>query len=226
MGYGFYIAEIVNVAQPKDNRLGVRIYPHMKGISASKCPVWPSFFRDSLLTGKEGDLVWVICDDEFSMGYVFGLANYNTYPDIVDDSGHPTVFEKSLDNIPLSIPTDLETNISKAYADVDGMYLSLNNVKVTYWDKNCIHYIERDTGGKIIAFNSGSLYIFRQNEFIVKIGKSVLKLDSASLAAVAEKSIKLHSDFVGLGNEESKGNVLVTNGVSGLGAFPSKSVHA
>ena len=50
MGYGFYIAEIVSVAQSKDNRLGVRVYPHMKGIASSKCPVWPSFFKDELFS--------------------------------------------------------------------------------------------------------------------------------------------------------------------------------
>lgn len=226
MGYGFYLAEIVSVAQPKDNRLGVRVYPYMKGIASSKCPVWPSFFRDQLLTGKNGDLVWVICDDEFSTGYVFALANYNTYPDIVDRTGSPTVFEKSSDGIQLSIPTDLTDKISSAYADVDGMYLNMSNIKVTYWDENCIHYIERDTGGMIIAFKSGTLYVFKQDEFIIKIGKSILKLDSSSLSAVAQKSIKLQSDYVGLGNAESKGNVLVTNGVGGLASYTSKSVHA
>lgn len=225
MSYGFYLAEVTSVAQPKDNRLGVRVLPQMKGIESSKCPVWPSFFKDELFTGKEGDLVWVLCDDEFSLGYVFGLANYITYPDVVDRSGVPTVFETSSDGISLSIPSDLREKISQAKVSIDGFMLSLDNVKVTYWDDNCIHYIERSTGGKVIAFKSGSVYIFRQNEFIIKIGSTILKLDAESLGAVS-KSIALQANFVGLGDSSSKGNVLVTNGVSADGAYVSSSVHA
>ena len=218
MGYGFYLGQVVSVAADKDNRLGVRILPQMEGISSTKCPVWPSFFRDELYTGKMGDYVWVICDDEFSLGYVFGLANYNTYGDTDE-------FEKSFDGISLSIPTELRKKISESMISVEGVALSLDNAKVTYWDDNCIHYIERSTGGKVIAFKSGSLYVFRQNEFIVKIGSAVLRLDAKSLSAVAN-TIGLQGDYVGLGNSESLGNVLVTTGVSALGAYPSKTVHA
>ena len=131
MDYGFYLAEVVSVSQPKDNRLGVRVLPYMEGIESSKCPVWPSFFKDELFTGKNGDLVWVICDDEFSLGYVFGVANYNTYPDVVDRTNSPTVYEKSTDGISLSIPTDLRAKISDYKISIDGFALSLDNVKVT-----------------------------------------------------------------------------------------------
>ena len=228
MSYGFYLAEIASVANAKDNRLGVRILPQMENrtfIPDSKCPVWPSFFKDEMFTGKKGDLVWVICDDEFSMGYVFGMANYNTYPDIVDVKGNSSVYEKSLDGIDLSIPSDLRAAISEASVSISGLMLSLDDVKVTYWDSNCIHYVERRTGGMVMAFKSGSLYIFRQNEFIIKIGKSVLKLDADSLSAVSD-SILMQSDFVGLGNSRSMGNVLVTTGTSSSTAMVSESVHA
>ena len=225
MGYGFYLARVVGVAKSKDNRLSVQVLPQMEGIPVTKCPCWPSFFRDELFTGKNGDLVWVICDDEFSMGYVLGLANYNTYSEYVDTDDTSSVYEKSTDGISLSIPSDLRSAITQASLSVEGFALNLNNVKVTYWDDNCIHYIERDTGGMVIAYKSGSLYIFRQNEFIIKIASTILKLDSNSLSGVAE-AIKLQSPFVGLGDANSQGNVLVTNGVSGLSAYPSSAVHA
>lgn len=218
MGYGFYLAQVVTVSQEKDNRLGVRVLPHMEGIPSNKCPVWPSFFRDEMYTGKMGDFVWVICDDEFSLGYVFGLANYNTYPDI---SG----FEKSSDKINLSIPSELRSKMSESMVSIEGVMLSLDNVKVTYWDDNCIHYIERSTGGKIIAYKSGSIYIFRQNECIIKIGPTIFKLDANGFSVVSD-TIGLQGNYIGLGNSESLGHVLVTNGVSSLGAYPSKTVHA
>lgn len=225
MGYGFYLAEVVNVSQSKDNRLGVRVIPHMNGIETSKCPFWPSFFKDELYTGKEGELVWVICDDEFSMGYVFGLANYNTYPDRLSTESGSSVFGESADGIALSIPVDLRNTMSKTLLSLKGLMLSLDNVKVTYWDKNCIHYIERSTGGMVIAYSSGSLYVFRQDEFIIKMGSSVLRMDAKSLNAVSD-AINLQSESIGLGNSTSMGNVLVTNGSSAEGAYPSKVVRA
>lgn len=224
MEYGFYLAEIVDVAQPKDNRVGVRILPHMKDIDKSECPLWPSFFKDSLYTGKTGELVWVLCSDDFSIGYVFGPANYTTYPDIVD-SEENTVFYKSRDNISLSMPEELVKPVTSSAAKVLGRYLSLDNVKVVYWDDNCVHYIERDTGGKIIAFKTGSFYIFRQNEMVIKIGDTVLKLDASSLSAAA-KSINLQGERVGLGSGEKTAKILMTNGESAEGAFTSKSVFA
>lgn len=218
MGYGFYLGQVVSVSSDKDNRLGVRVLPQMEGIPDSKCPAWPSFFRDELYTGHRGDFVWVICDDEFSLGYVFGLANYNTYSDVSE-------FEKSFDGINLSIPSDLRKKMSESMISIEGVTLSLDNVKVTYWDDNCIHYIERSTGGQIIAYKSGSLYVFRQDECIIKIGKSILRLDANSLSGVS-KTINMQGDYIGLGNSESLGHVLVTNGSSSLGAYPSKTVHA
>ena len=224
MEYGFYLAEIVDVAQPKDNRLGVRVLPHMKDILAKDCPLWPSFFKDSLYTGKVGELVWVLCDDEFSIGYVFGPANYTTYPDIVD-TNTSTVYEKSSEGINLSIPSDLRDKISTSASEVLGRYLNFENIKVTYWDDNCVHYVERDTGGMIIAYKSGSFYIFRQNEMVIKIGPTLFKLDSGSFG-VLSNSIKLQSDYVGLGGADCAGRVLVTEGSTVDGAYVSSSVHA
>lgn len=223
MDYGFYLAEIVDVAQPKDNRIGVRVLPYMKGISASECPLWPSFFKDSLYTGKKGELVWVLCDNEFSIGYVFGPANYTTYPDIIDSSTS-TVYEKS-ENTNLSIPSDLRDKITKSSADVIGRYLNLENIKVTYWDDNCVHYVERDTGGMVMAYKTGSLFIFRQNELIIKIGPTLFKMDANSFSASAN-SIKLQSEYVGLGNSNCAGKVLVTEGSTAEGAYVSSAVHA
>lgn len=224
MEYGFYLAEIVDVAQPDDNRLGIRVLPHMRDINKSECPLWPSFFKDSLYTGKVGELVWVLCGDDFSIGYVFGPANYTTYPDIIN-SEENKVYVKTENDISLSIPEDLRNSVSTSAANVLGRYLSFDNVKVTYWDDNCVHYIERDTGGKIIAFKTGSFYIFRQNEMVIKIGDTILKLNANGFSAAAT-SINLQADRVGLGSGESLSKVLITNGESAEGAYTSKSVYA
>lgn len=223
MEYGFYLARIVGTAKSKDSRLTVKILPQMEGISDIDCPVWPSFFKDSLYTGKKGDLVWVICDDEFSLGYVFGLANYNTYSEVTDAESN--AFEKTVDGVALSLPADLIQAISEASVSIDAVHLNLNNAKVTYWDDDCIHYIERDSGGKVIAFRAGTLYIFRKDEFLVKIGTNVIKMDASGIGLTGGR-VLLQSDYIGLGNGKCNGNVLVTRGTDGSGAYAAEAVHA
>lgn len=221
MDYGFYLAEIVDIAVQKDSRLTVRVLPYMKDIPDTECPTWSSFFRDSLYTGKVGDLVWVVCDNEFSVGYVFGLANYTTYSEVSSS----TDFEKSSDGVSLSIPTTLTDAVTTALLEVNTELLDLSNAKVTYWDDNSIHYIERESGGEVIAFKNGTLYIFRKNEFVVKIGSNVIKINSDSISMNGAK-ILMQSEYIGLGNGKCGGKVLVTNGVSADGAYPSEAVHA
>ena len=53
----------------------------------------------------------------------------------------------------------------------------------------------------------------------------MLKLDAASFSATSE-SIKLQSEYVGLGNSNCAGRVLVTEGATADGAYVSESVHA
>lgn len=235
MNYEFYIAQIVESATVDDNRLRVRILPQMEGIDSKKCPVYPSFFRDSLYMGKVGDYVWVLSDDEFSMGYVIGKANYNTYPDrtIVDGD---SIYKESPSGTSLSIPDSLRSAINDSVSSVEMIQLSLSNAKVTYWDDNCIHYIEGSTGGKIIAFSNGTLYIMRPNEFIMKIGDSVINVGGGSISLSTPgpseglfsannkgTGIKIQSNYVGLGKNPSA-NALKNDGKTAEGAIKSDYV--
>lgn len=222
-GYGFHVAKVVDTSAITDNRLQVKVLPFMEGIEDSKCPFWSSFFKDELYTGKKGDYVWVICDDEYSIGYVFGMANYTTYSDVTLENGQ-SVFQTSAEGISLSIPKELREKISSVSIKSTGMALSLENVKVTYWDDDCVHYVEKSTGGKIQAYRNGTLYIFRPDEFLVKIGNSIIRLNSDSFS-VNSGAIQLESSKVRLGKNPTNA-VLINDSGSGSGAIPSDYVKA
>lgn len=212
MGYSLFLAKIVGDVTNEDSRLQVRITPNMDAIPDEMCPRYPYFFQDEALTGSYGDLVWCVCDEEFSSGYVMGLANYNTYS---EESG---TFKD------YSIPTDLKENASQALLNLKAAELNFNNVKVSHWDQNSIHFIERKTGGSIIAFKSGTLYIMRPTEFIIRIANSSIKLDASGISFKGN-ALKLQSKDVELGDNPS-GNLLVTNGVTGQNSMTSKYVRA
>lgn len=208
MEYELYQAKVVSISR-KDNRVGVQVLPFMKNISAEDCPIWSWFFRDELHLCKEEDLVWVVCDSEFSNGYVLGLVNYTTYRD--------ESFQE------YSIPEALKDKASTALKKIKATSFDFTDLKVTFWNETSIHFVERSTGGSIIAYKSGTLYIMRPDEFLIKIGDSLLKLDSQGVN-LSSLSVKIQGD-VSLGNNP-EGSVLVTAGSSSEGAIVSTSVRA
>lgn len=224
MSYGLYIAKIVGVCTSSDSRLQIQILPQMSSLDTTICPKWPFFFKDEAFTGKYGDLVWCICDDEFNNGFVLGLANFGAYGD-----DYYETYNLGSQEIPLSIPNEnLQEKISSAAVELLGQRISFQDIKVTHWNETSIHFVERSTGGFIVAFAVGSLLIMRPSEFFVHIGSeasgSSLKINSEGLS-MAGDSIKLQSEEVNLGKHPT-GNVMVTNGTSSEGALTSSYVKA
>lgn len=210
MGYNLYLAKVVGVAIESDSRIQIRILPQMEDIPENMCPRWPCFFRDEGFTGNVNDIVWVLCDDEFSTGYILGIANYNTF---VEDT-----FTE------YSIPEGLQQKGKDILLDLKAETLSYNDIKIDYWDQSCIHFIEKSTGGKIIVFSSGTIYIMRPKEFIISIGKTKIAMNADGIS-FAGNNIKLQSDYIGLGNNPI-GKVLVTTGTAADSASVSKNVSA
>lgn len=195
-----------------DDRLFVQITPEMDNITEN-LPCWPYFFKDEQFKGEVGDLVWVICDDEFSVGYILGQANYFSYPEDKE------TFQQ------YSIKESLKENLSQILVDLKMQQLNFFNIKVTFWNDTCIHFIERSTGGLIIAYSVGTVFVMRPTEFMVKFSDSTaLTLNSDGFSVVAE-AIKLQSSNVGLGANPA--NYLVTtSGAEGSVNTVSDSVKA
>lgn len=226
--YGFHVAKVVGVAEQEDNRLQVKVLPQMEDITDGQCPQWSSFFRDELLMGKVGDYVWVICNDEFTTGYVFSLANYTTYQDVTKESGG-SVFKKSTDNKNLSIPV---TAYKKAFDRFDRYHssnkISLSNAKVTFWSDTCVHFIEGSTGGTIQAYSSGTIYVFRPNEMFIRMGNSIFKIDDYGIhmkSSASNSRIEIEAPKVNLGKNPSA-YVLINSTGNGQGAIASSYVKA
>ena len=220
MSYNLYLGRIVGtVNDTYGDRLQVKITPQMDNINDGECPLFPHFFKDQSLTGTSNELVWVVCNDDFSLGYVLGLANYNTYS---EDKETFTQY---------SIPSTLKDNISTSLEGLKADTFDYSNLKVTYWNENAIHFVEKTTGGMVIAFNTGTFYIFRPNEFIINIkgsssatARNAIKIDSNGVSILGDK-INLQSDDVGLGNNPA-GYVNITNGSTAQTSITSTSVRA
>lgn len=203
MEYGIYIAEILGSPTTDDCRCCVRILPQMSHTETKYCPCWSYFFKDKVFVGRNGEFVWVICDNEFSNGYILGPVNNSCLrTDDFSSSSVSSTFWKKISDVMVSLSTQ-----SFNFSDLD----------VTFWNGKCIHFTERSTGGKVIAYDNGTLYIFRGDSFLVKIGENILRINSDSISmstgsADSDRSIALQSGNVRLGMNPSK-NILATMGV-------------
>ena len=218
MSYGIYIAQVVGVANSGDDRLQVRVLPQMQNymtLPDDQCPKWSFFFRDEFYTGTgaANDYVWVICNDDFSVGYILGAANYTTY------SSESTLYKQK------SIPSDLTKAIKESIATLRGEQYSFKNLKVTFWNNDSVHFIERSTGGSIIAFRNGTLYIARPDEFAIVMGETKFTMSKQKGISLSGTSIKLGSNDVFIGNK-ADGKILVTTGVTGNDARASNCAWA
>lgn len=231
-----YLAKIVGCGKEGDNRLQIRVLPYMDDsteIGDDQCPKWPFFFKDELYIGTYGELVWCIGDDHFNVGYVLGPANYYTNYSSSYSTATKNNKEVILSPSQEKLLSTISNNITKVGASNMGAEssdnFSMNNMKVTFWSDSCIHFIDRDNGGFIIAYSSGSLLVMTPFEFFVHIntesGKPesgpTLKLDSNGISTVGE-SIKLQSEDIGLG-KNPMGNILTTEGTTAEGGRPSSS---
>lgn len=213
MSYGLYLAQVIGATRENDSRIQIRVVPQMNDLPKGMCPRWPFFFKDECLIGSTGDLVWVVCNDDFSQGYILGTANYNTYAEDNDFSKY-------------SVPKDLRTTITASFGSLGMNKFNFRDLKVTYWNEDCIHVIEKSTGGVVYAYRNGSLFVFRNNEFIVKIKNgATLKLSETGISMSTQGSILLDSRDVGLGKSPER-SVVVTSGSADKVVSTSSFVRA
>lgn len=213
MSYGLYLAKVIGAAKKDDLRVQIRVVPQMNGIPQGMCPRWPYFFKEQGLVGSTGDLVWVICNDDFSLGYILGTANYNTYVEDPDFSKY-------------SLSTELQESVTTSFGELGLNKFSFTDLKVTYWNNDCIHMIEKSSGGVIYAYRNGTLFVFRNNEFIVKIKNgSRLSITETGISMTAPTSVAIDSPDVGLGKNPQR-HVVVTSGSADKVTSTSNFVRA
>jgi len=209
MSYSLYIAKIEGVASAGNTRLQVRVLPHMESLDKDYLPIWPFFFGYQAITGKAGELVWCIANDEFTAGYVLGFVNSYTWSGSYEES---------------SIPQSLYDRIDDIHVELRGKLLNYKDIIVSFWNDTSIHFVDRSTGAHITAFTSGTLSIVRPEEIIMAVGgTSMINMNSEEIVITAKK-VRLSGEVrLGLAPQ---GPVLVTPGVLGKNGLTSSSVWA
>lgn len=208
MNYSIYLARIESATSSNDSRLQVRVLPDMEALPTDNLPWWPHFFRNEAITGKPGALVWVIANEEYTMGYILGYANFYSWEGSYEDA---------------SIPMDLFDEIDNSSIDLKGRILNYADIQVTFWNENTLHFVERSTGGYIIAYRNGTIHSVKPGEILSVVGSSILKITSDEIV-VSAKTVRIEGD-IKLG-QDPQGKVFVSSGTGGTNAVPSRSVWA
>ena len=216
MNCEIYLAEVVGTATAGNTRLQVRVIPNMRDIPAEKCPVWPSFFKDKIFWLSAGSKVWVICNEDFTLGYILGEANETTL-----NVGSGAFEENSVSkNFVKTINKDSRSYFKSTRKDIDP-----SNSIVTYWDENCVHFVSKKDGSLTVSYSNGAILRASKSSMYMSVGSSVLNIDESGIALKANK-ISLSSPDVQLGNS-NQGYVMVSGGSStGKNAVQSTCVQA
>ena len=159
-----YRARIVSKPDPGDDRLQVRIVPHMADIQETELlPYFPPFFQGQAITGKTenrdqkaADYVWVCALPDFSMGFVLGLAN------AYEDSGAASKFSQSYDY----------KNVTQGLMKrgLIPSYLDYKNLHVQFWTDAYLEMVDFRYGDKYILQSNGNMIVMQTNQIYLRVG--------------------------------------------------------
>lgn len=211
-----YLAIVEGTATPDDFRLTVRPIPEMRNImETGLLPRFPFFFGNKAYTGKLKELVWIVSNEEFTMGYVMGLVSkFNWNDDYSEQSITLDTFEK----------------IRNVYVELRGIVLPFSDLEITYWDNTCIHAVDRRDGKLLIGYSSGSINIISKDEILFMVGNSDKQKNS--IIHVTDDTISLKAENIYINGEKvylgrnSYGPVVVTHGNDINVAVAAKGVFA
>jgi hypothetical protein len=156
-----YKARIVSKPEPGDDRLQVRIIPHMVDIPEKDLlPTWPPFFRGQVIVGKteaidqkNADYVWCAALPDFSVGFILGLAN--TYEG-QDKYAHSYNYK------------DLVQSLMKR--GVVSSTMNYKDLYVQYWTDDYLEMVNFRTGDKFIIQSNGNMIVMEQNQIYLRVG--------------------------------------------------------
>ena len=202
------LGRVEGAASKSDNRLSVRVLPELEGVAEEYLPRWPSFFRTKQITGAIGEIVWVICNKDLTVGYVLGPSNYFPWTGEFKDE---------------SISESLWEEFAQVYLNIRGGILNYASLEITFWNQKAIHFIHRPTGASWVIQSSGILHQVGPEDVFISVGNSILQITDEEISLSAT-TIRLQGD-VRLGMNPS-GKVLKVPGTLGRNGEPSKDVWA
>ena len=122
----------------------VRILPDMNDIQDKDenndliLPWYPNFFSENNTAYQPGDLVWIVCDDDYHVGFILGLAQAPTG-----------------DNIKNAIFMFNQAEVNAGYPQSEYRHIS-----VTKMSDTSLTFNNRETGISGQIFNSRIIYIY------------------------------------------------------------------
>lgn len=158
-----YKARIVSPLEPGNDRLEVRIIPHMVGLPAGDpLPKYPPFFKGQVVTGKSevkdepanADYVWVAATPDFTVGFVIGLANIYE---------RPTQNYSNSYNYKDIVQGLMDMGLTQSYIDYKDLY-------VQYWHQNYIEMVNSRSGDKYIIQSTGNVIAIEKNQIYLRVG--------------------------------------------------------
>ncbi len=214
-----YRARIVSKPEPGDDRLQVRIIPHMVDIPEKELlPTWPPFFRGQVIVGKtekdnqkEADYVWVASVPDFSIGFILGLANpYEGGP------GYSRSYNFK----------DMLQGLMKR--GVVSSTLNYKHLFVQYWTDDYIEMVDFTTGDKFIIQSNGNMIIMEQGQIFMRVGSGESTTDEISAnpngTTPAFSSIRMTRKEIGIATPHLKIRASqITLGDKGLYVLSSSS---
>jgi len=160
-----YRARIVNKPDPGDDRLQVRIMPHMADIKETELlPYYPPFFEGQVIVGRNenldgnalADFVWVAALPDFSMGFVMGLAND------YEGAGASAKFTKSYNYKGL-----VQGLTSRGLLP---SYIDYRNLHVQFYTANYLEMVDFRSGDKYIIQSNGNMILMNINKIFMQVG--------------------------------------------------------
>lgn len=192
-----FLAKVEETTTPDDFRMTVRILPEMKLLPKEELPRFPFFFSNRGETGKIGDLVWIVSNAEFSLGFVLGKVSKI---DWTNDYSSQSFSKESFENI------------RNVYVEFKGVIIPYTNLSIIYWDNNCIHAVDGRDGSFYIGYSSGTINVIKKDEVLFMTEGSsepnVFHMEHDNVSIKAQK-IYLNAESIYLGRKYY-GNVVVT----------------
>lgn len=188
-----YKARIYKHLSYGDDRLQVRILPHMADVSADDAdnlPKYPAFFQGTLPNGiaekdddKKGEpsIVWVAATPDFTVGYILGLANY--FPGCADE------IMKDSWNYPEVKQAIQRSGAITENFDYKDIIVQVRNSTSTY-----LEFYSATEGYKYMMTSFGDLICITDHKITIQAREGVNSGDAQSTITVEPDTVRINSD--------------------------------
>lgn len=209
-------ARAVSKPSPGDDRLQVRIIPHMVDIAdTTVLPFYPPFFKNQVIIAEADAFVWVAALPDFTVGFILGLA-----------TSYETTTEKFTESY--NYKSVIDGLIQRGIAGVSTSY---ENLYVQFWNDDYIEMIDTNpaSAAKYFILGNGTIIAMTANQIYMRVGTEEVGDTRFSAIRMSRDEINFVTDhFRVKANNITLGNKgLFVPGVMTLTPIPVKggSLH-